>query len=79
MSRSLKRRSIELRLRRGAEHLCRLGPRATSELLAEIGFRIGGLPCIIDLLSEYQGLTPELLRAVGGDSFPRRPMHLVPR
>jgi hypothetical protein len=59
------------RLQRGAEHLHKLGPRATAELLAEVGNRIGGIPAIIGLLTEYQRLTPEVLRAVGGDKFPR--------
>jgi hypothetical protein len=73
MSRNLlKRRPIdpltELRLQRGAEHLCRLGPRATAELFAEIAFRTGNLRCVVNLLSEYQELSPEVLRAVGGDS-----------
>jgi hypothetical protein len=84
MSRNLKRRTLdpstELRLQRGAEHLCRLGPRSTTELLSEIAERIGGLPCILGLLEEYQRrITPEILRAVGGDRFPPRPLREVPR
>jgi hypothetical protein len=48
-----------LRLQRGAEHLHRLGPRATAELLAEVGARIGGMPCVPGLLAEYERrLTP---------------------
>jgi hypothetical protein len=68
-----------LRVERGAEHLHRLGPRATAELLTEVAYRIGGLPCIVDLLGEYQHrVTPEMLRAVGGDRFPPR-LTAVPR
>ena len=68
-----------LRLQRGAEHLCRLGPRATAEFLAEVAGRIGGAPCILDRLAEYeQRLSPTLLRSVGGDRFPPRALHAVP-
>ena len=69
-----------LRLQRGAEHLHQLGDRATAEFLAEIADRIGGLPAILTLLSDYQQrLSPSTLRAVGADRFPARPMHGVPR
>jgi hypothetical protein len=69
-----------LRLQRGAEHLHHLGPRAQAEFLTEVGARIGGMPCILGLLGEYQQrLSPQLLRAVGGDRFPARPMRVVPR
>ena len=54
-------------------------PRATAELLAEIGSRIGGLICILSLLTDYERhFTPEMLRATGGDQFPRR-LRVVPR
>ena len=43
-----------LRLQRGAEHLHTLGPRATAELLAEVGARIGGMPAIITVLRELE-------------------------
>jgi hypothetical protein len=69
-----------LRLQRGAEHLCRLGPRATAEFLGEVADRVGGMPCILDRLSEYERrLSPKLLRLTGGDRFPVRPLHTVPR
>ena len=70
-----------LRLQRGAEHLHRLGPRATAELLAEVfGQRIGGMPRIITLLGEHQErLSPRLLRAAAGDRFPPRQLDQVPR
>jgi hypothetical protein len=71
---------VRLRLQRGAEHLCRLGPRATAEFLGEVADRVGGMPCILDRLSEYERrLSPVLLRAAGGDRFPPRLLHLVPR
>jgi hypothetical protein len=69
-----------LRLQRGVEHLHALGPRAQAEFLAEVGHRIGGLPAIMGLLTEYeQRLSPQMLRAVGGHRFPTRPMRVVPR
>jgi hypothetical protein len=69
-----------LRLQRGVEHLHALGPRATAELLAEVGQRIGGMPCIIGLLAEFeQRLTPAMLQLTGGDRFQRRPLRVVPR
>jgi hypothetical protein len=68
-----------LRLERGATHLHTLGARATAELLAEIGHRAGCMPDILYLLSAYQQrLSPLLLRAVGGDRFPRHPLRVVP-
>ena len=70
----------QLRLQRGSVHLCRLGPRATAEFFAEVGHRIGGMPAILGLLAEYERrISPDLLRAAGGDRFPPRPLHQVPR
>jgi hypothetical protein len=69
-----------LRLQRGAEHLHRLGARATAELLVEVADRIGGMPCIIGLLGEYERrLSPRAIRLSGGDRFPPRPLRVVPR
>lgn len=69
-----------LRLERGAAHLHALGPRAIAELLAEVGHRVGGMPCILELLTEYQEhLTLAKLRAAGGLEFPARPLRVVPR
>jgi hypothetical protein len=71
---------VRLRLQRGVEHLHLLGPRATAELLTEVGHRIGGMPCILGLLGEYQQrLTPGMLRATGGHRFPSRPLRAVSR
>src|SRR5690242_15403776 len=42
------------RLERGALHLHKLGARATAELLAEVGNRIGGMTTILAVLGEYQ-------------------------
>ena len=60
-----------LRLRRGAEHLCSLGGRATFEFLREIGNEHGIAEHIAAKLDLWRArLTPDLLRAVGGDRFP---------
>jgi hypothetical protein len=70
----------QLRLQRGAEHLHKLGARATAELLSEVAHRIGGMPCIMGLLGEYERrLTPRMLRLTGGDRFPTRRLRGVPR
>ena len=66
-----------MRLQRGAAHLHALGPRATAEFLAEIAGKIGAEGAIQSLLVEYQRLTPEMIRAVGADRFPPRPLRLV--
>jgi hypothetical protein len=69
----------QLRFQRGIEHLYRLGPRATGELLVEVAGKIGGWPVILGCLAEYERrLTPQMLRLTGGDRFPRRPLRLVP-
>ena len=68
-----------LHLQRRVEHLHALGPRATAEFLAEVGHRIGGMPCILGLLDEYEKrLTPEMIRLTGGDRFPHRQLRAVP-
>jgi hypothetical protein len=43
-----------LRYQRRIEHLHRLGPRSTGELLAEVAGSIGGWPVINRLLVEYE-------------------------
>jgi hypothetical protein len=69
-----------LRLQRGAEHLCRLGPRTTAEFLSEVADRIGGMPCILGLLVEFeQRLSLDMVRAAGADRFPPCQLHAVPR
>ena len=70
----------QLRLQRLAEHLHRCGARTIAEAFAEIGRRIGGMPAILTVLGEFEErLSPQMLRAVGGDRFPRRPLRVVPR
>ena len=56
----------------GALHLHALGPRATAEFLIALVEPAGEIPLLICMLDDYRRLTPELLRAVGGDRFPHR-------
>ncbi len=65
----------DLRFRRQVEHLHRLGPRAIGELLCEVA---GGKD-LDRALEPYQRLTPDLLKALGGNRFPPVPIHEVRR
>jgi hypothetical protein len=70
---------IIARLQRGAQHLHRLGAPAIAELLAEVGERIGGIPCIVSALAEYERrITPNMERTAGGDWLPRH-LQTAPR
>lgn len=66
-----------LRMQRAVAHLHELGPRALMEFLIETSILLDGSPTIQALLTKYQDLSPELLRAVGGDRFPPRPLRVV--
>ena len=67
-----------LRLQRGAEHVHCLGARALAELLAELARDRCDLVATLDRLDAWRaGLSPELLRAAGGDRFPPRPLRVV--
>ncbi|MGC9217233.1 hypothetical protein [Acidithiobacillus sp.] len=68
----------DLHLRRGAEHLCRLGPRALVGFLDALAEKIGGRPAAIHLLNEYRRMSPDMLRVTGGDRFPPR-LRVVPK
>ena len=73
--------SITVRLERGAQHLHRLGAPAIAELLAEVGDRIGGIPCIVSLLAEYERrVTPnnDMVRTADGGRRPRQ-LQTAPR
>lgn len=62
-----------LRLQRGSEHLVRLGARATTEFLTEIGNDAGCLDLIVERLDAYgMRLTSEMIDAAGADHFPPR-------
>ncbi len=64
-----------LRRHRQIEHVHRLGPRATEELAVEVA----NGEDLDTALEAYQRLTPELLKATGGDRFPPAPLHEVRR
>ena len=67
-----------LRLQRGAQHLYDLGPRAVAEMVAHVAREGLDLPGVLDLMDQWRdGLTPELVRAAGGDRFPPRPLRVV--
>lgn len=65
-------------LQRGARHLRSLGDRALFHFLDELAGRTGNVHAILDALNAYQRITPEQVRIVGGDQFPRPPLDLVP-
>ena len=67
----------ELRFERDVAHLHRLGPRAIGELLREIGARYQCRPWIERRLVQFARLDPEIVRALHGDRFPPRPLHLI--
>jgi hypothetical protein len=59
-----------LRYRRGAEHLCRLGPRAVAEFLAEIADAHGAESDVLHRRDDWRRLTPAMVGAAGADRFP---------
>ena len=65
--------ATQRRYRRQVEHLHRLGPRAVGEILREVadGENLG------NALEAYGRLTPDLLKALGGDCFPATPIYQV--
>jgi hypothetical protein len=63
---------------RNVERLHALGPRATGELLAEIGEQRHCRTFIEQRLAAYAALDPEIVRALKGDQFPRPPLHKAP-
>ena len=74
----LKQEAVQrLRRMRLVERVHNLGPRIAFELLDELD-RHHGIGADLDRrLARYAGLDPEILRAVGGDRFPRLPIRIV--
>lgn len=68
-----RRKPIE----RLVEDLHQLGPRALAGFLNDLARAEGIGDAIVEWLGRYRRLSPELLRAVGGDRFPRAPMRMV--
>ncbi len=66
-----------LHFRRQVERLHRLGPRATAELLAELGAERGIQTVIDQKLDTYAQLDPEALEATGMSDFWPLPLHEV--
>lgn len=66
------------RRQRHAAALHRLGPRVMLEMLEEIE-RVHGLPAgdLDARLGVYAAADPDVLRALGGDRFPPRPLRGV--
>lgn len=64
----------DLAFRRNVRQLHQLGPRATYELLAELGARRLCRSEIEQLVLAYAELDPEIVRAVGADRLPPLPL-----
>ncbi len=62
-----------LKRQRQIEHVDRLGARAVGEMLHQVAEGEN----LDRALAAYERLTPDLLKAVGGDSFPFLPIHAV--
>ena len=70
----------DLRRQRHVRKLHRLGPRALDALLVEIGSERSITTIIERKIEKYAGLDVNGLElAGGGDQFPARPIHEVPR
>ena len=67
----------DMRFRRKVHHLRRLGDRALTEFLAELGAERSIQTVIDSKLDRYVGLDPEALAATGGGDFPPVPIHEV--
>ena len=65
--------AFNLKRQRQIEHVHRLGVRAVGELLHQVAKGED----LDSALGAYQCLTPNLLKAVGGDRFPPLPIHEV--
>ncbi len=69
----------DLRRRRKAQRLHRLGDRVLGEFLAELGAERGITTIIDQKLDTYIEIEPEVLEAAGGDEFWQPPLHGVER
>ena len=67
----------DLRFRRQVERIHRLGPRATAELLAEIGAERSIMAIIDKKLETYVSIEPVALKVAGGGQLPPVPLHEV--
>ena len=69
--------TADLHFRRQVLHLHALGPRATAELLEEIGARRMIRTVIDQELKRFAAIDGEALYVAGGDRIPRAPLHEV--
>jgi hypothetical protein len=69
----------DLRFHHQVEKLHELGPRATGELLLEIAECLGCRTLVDQRLEAISALDPEVVRELGGDTFPRPPIYEVKR
>ena len=80
-SRSLaaQRRALLFRMRldRAAIHLHGLGPRATSEFLADLAEQ-GDADLVLAVVLRYGSLTPKMIQSAGDDGRPLRRVRAVP-
>ncbi len=60
-------RPVDLRRQRGTEHLQRLGPVAILHALEEVAAGRS----VDEVLVRYARVDPDVIRALGGDQFPR--------
>jgi len=67
-----------LRLERGVRHLHSLGARAVFEMLNEMAKQGGDIACVLRLLTQFEQLTPEMMRAAGGHVMPCHELRVVP-
>ena len=65
------------RFERMVEHLHSLGTRPLAEMLDEIATATGRPDIVADLVAAYAQLDPEIVRALGADSFAPMPLELV--
>ena len=54
-----------------------LGPRATYEILIEIGTSASCATVVVDAVAKYSELNPDLLKALGADKIPSAPLTVV--
>ena len=69
--------AADLRFQRRVERVHALGPRATAELLAELGAERSIMTLIDQKLGSYAELDPEVLKVAGGDDFWPAPLYEV--
>lgn len=62
--------SDRMRFERQVQHLHTLGCRPVGELLVAFAEAVDGHELLAEMLDGYDRLSPEMVRAAGGDRFP---------